>query len=107
MIFVIGDYLAGMTVGATTALAVRMVVWPGMDMVIAMLAPCIPRQHGGRVTHVESTPHALLIKVRMDDGASCMFGAVTQKHNEMTGGCICDEVWGKPEKGWWRIQRAY
>jgi hypothetical protein len=37
MLFVIGDYLAGMIVGAVTALAVRMVVWPGMDMVIAML----------------------------------------------------------------------
>ena len=37
MIFTIGDYLAGMLVGAVTALSVRMVVWPGMDMVIAML----------------------------------------------------------------------
>jgi len=37
MIFFISDYVAGMTVGAVTALAVRMVVWPGMDMVIAMI----------------------------------------------------------------------
>jgi len=37
MIFSIGDYLAGMLVGAVTALSVRMVVWPGMDMVIAMI----------------------------------------------------------------------
>jgi hypothetical protein len=37
MFFVIGDYLAGMTVGALTALAVRMVVASGMDMVVAML----------------------------------------------------------------------
>jgi len=37
MIFAIGDYLAGMLVGAATALAVRMVVWPGMDMVLAMI----------------------------------------------------------------------
>ncbi len=37
MHFVIGDYLAGMLIGALTALAVRAVVWPGMDMVIAML----------------------------------------------------------------------
>ena len=37
MLFSIGDYLAGMTVGALTALGVRMVVWPGMDMVIAMI----------------------------------------------------------------------
>src|SRR5712692_11545699 len=37
MVFVIGDYLAGMTVGALTALAVRGVVWPGMDMVVAMI----------------------------------------------------------------------
>src|SRR6266851_1904180 len=35
MIFTIGDYLAGMLVGAVTALSVRMVVWPGMD--IAMI----------------------------------------------------------------------
>src|SRR2546427_7779796 len=38
MIFEIGDYLAGMLVGVVTALSVRMVVWPGMDMVIAMIA---------------------------------------------------------------------
>jgi hypothetical protein len=37
MLFSIGDYLAGMAVGAATALTVRMVVWPGMDMVIAMI----------------------------------------------------------------------
>ncbi len=37
MLFVMGDYLAGMLVGIVTALGVRMVVWPGMDMVIAML----------------------------------------------------------------------
>ena len=37
MFFTIGDYLAGMLVGAVTALSVRMVVWPGMDMVIAMI----------------------------------------------------------------------
>src|SRR5215470_13639802 len=37
MIFTIGDYLAGMLVGAATALSVRMVVWPGMDMVLAMI----------------------------------------------------------------------
>jgi len=37
MLFTIGDYLAGMLVGAATALGVRIVIWPGMDMVIAML----------------------------------------------------------------------
>jgi len=37
MLFTIGDYLAGMLVGAVTALGVRMLVKPGMDMVIAML----------------------------------------------------------------------
>lgn len=37
MLFDIGDYLAGAIVGTVTAAAVRMVVWPGMDMVIAML----------------------------------------------------------------------
>jgi large-conductance mechanosensitive channel len=37
MLFSVGDYLAGMLVGAATALGVRMVVWPGMDMVIAMI----------------------------------------------------------------------
>ena len=37
MVFTIGDYLAGMLVGAATALCVRMVVWPGMDMVLAMI----------------------------------------------------------------------
>jgi hypothetical protein len=36
-IFTLGDYLAGILVGAATALSVRMVVWPGMDMVIAMI----------------------------------------------------------------------
>lgn len=37
MYFVIGDYMAGMLIGALTALGVRAAVWPGMDMVIAML----------------------------------------------------------------------
>ena len=38
MLFVIGDYAAGMLIGALTALGVRAAVWPGMDMVLAMLA---------------------------------------------------------------------
>ncbi len=37
MVFLVGDYLAGMLVGAVTALGVREIIWPGMDMVIAML----------------------------------------------------------------------
>lgn len=37
MLFAIGDCLAGMLVGAATALTVRGVVWPGMDMVVAMM----------------------------------------------------------------------
>jgi hypothetical protein len=37
MYFVIGDYAAGMLIGALTAAGVRAIVWPGMDMVIAML----------------------------------------------------------------------
>jgi hypothetical protein len=37
MLFMIGDYLAGILIGVVTALAVRAVIWPGMDMVIAML----------------------------------------------------------------------
>lgn len=37
VLFTIGDYAAGMTVGVLTTLAVRAVVWQGMDMVIAMM----------------------------------------------------------------------
>jgi len=37
MYFVLGDYVAGMLIGALIALGVRVAVWPGMDMVIAML----------------------------------------------------------------------
>jgi hypothetical protein len=37
MYFIIGDYVAGMLIGALTALSVRAAVWPGLDMVIAML----------------------------------------------------------------------
>ena len=37
MLFSIGDYLAGILIGIVTALLVRIVVWPGMNMVIAML----------------------------------------------------------------------
>jgi hypothetical protein len=37
MYFVLGDYVAGMLIGALTALSVRAAVWPGMDMVIAMM----------------------------------------------------------------------
>jgi len=31
----VGDHLAGAPIGAATALVVRGVVWPGMDMVLA------------------------------------------------------------------------
>jgi hypothetical protein len=37
MLFTVGDYLAGMLVGAATAVAVRWSISPGTDMVIAML----------------------------------------------------------------------
>ena len=37
MLFAIGDYVAGSLLGIVTALAVRAIVWPGMDMVVAML----------------------------------------------------------------------
>jgi len=37
MYFVIGDYIAGMLIGVATAFGVRAAVWPGMDMVLAML----------------------------------------------------------------------
>ena len=37
MLFSIADYVAGVLIGIATTLAVRAVVWPGMDMVIAML----------------------------------------------------------------------
>ena len=37
MLFTIGDYLAGSILGIVTALVVRAITWPGMDMVLAML----------------------------------------------------------------------
>jgi hypothetical protein len=37
MFFQIGDCLAGAVIGAVTALIVRIIIAPGMDMVIAML----------------------------------------------------------------------
>jgi hypothetical protein len=37
MLFSIGDYLAGIIIGVATTLAVRAIISPGMDMVIAML----------------------------------------------------------------------
>jgi len=37
MLFTIGDYFAGSLFGIATALGVRAIVWPGMDMVVAML----------------------------------------------------------------------
>ena len=37
MLFSIGDYLAGMMIAVATTFAVRGIVSPGMDMVIAML----------------------------------------------------------------------
>jgi hypothetical protein len=67
----------------------------------------VAHQYGGRIVRVEGAPRGLLIKVRMDDGASCRFGAVTQERDEMRGVCICNEVGGKPERGWWQVRRAY
>jgi len=37
MLFSIGDYLAGILIGVATTIVVRILVWPGMDMVLAML----------------------------------------------------------------------
>lgn len=37
MYFLVGDYLAGMLTGSVTAVGVRLIVGPGMDMVIGML----------------------------------------------------------------------
>lgn len=37
LLFTIGDFLAGMTVGVLTTIAVRIFVQPGMDMIIAMM----------------------------------------------------------------------
>lgn len=37
MLFAIGDYLSGMLIGVATTLAVRAIVAPGIDMVIAMI----------------------------------------------------------------------
>jgi hypothetical protein len=48
MLFVVGDYLAGAAVGALTALGVRALVWPGMDMVLGMLLG----MGAGTVVHV-------------------------------------------------------
>ena len=38
MLFTIGDYVVGALIGVGTAIAVRLVIAPGLDMVIAMLA---------------------------------------------------------------------
>jgi len=69
--------------------------------------PCISQQHGGRVMRIDRTPHMPLIKVRMDDGGNCTFGVTAHKDNEMSGGCICFEVWGQARKGWWHVKRSY
>jgi hypothetical protein len=37
MLFQIGDYLASAVIGVVIAFIVRIIIWPGMDMVIAML----------------------------------------------------------------------
>ena len=37
MWFAIGDYLSGILIGVATAIVVGAIVWPGMDMVIAVL----------------------------------------------------------------------
>jgi hypothetical protein len=36
MLFAIGDCAAGMLIGGLTAIVVRAIVWPGMDMVLGM-----------------------------------------------------------------------
>jgi len=37
MLYQIGDCVAGAVIGIATASVVRVIIWPGMDMVIAML----------------------------------------------------------------------
>ncbi len=48
MLFSIADYLAGILVGVATTLVVRGVVWPGMDMVLAMLIGMV----AGMIVHL-------------------------------------------------------
>lgn len=48
MLFSIGDYFSGMMIGVATTAAVRCVVSPGMDMVLAMLIGMA----AGTVAHV-------------------------------------------------------
>jgi hypothetical protein len=44
---------------------------------------------------------------KMNDGASCRFGTLTQGRDEMRGVSICNELVGKPDRGWWQVRRAY
>ena len=37
LLFILGDYAAGVLTGAATAAVVRMIVWPGFDLALAML----------------------------------------------------------------------
>jgi len=37
LLFILGDYTAGVLTGAATAAVVRVIVWPGFDLALAML----------------------------------------------------------------------
>ena len=37
LLFMLGDYTAGILTGAATAAVVRAIVWPGFDLALAML----------------------------------------------------------------------
>jgi hypothetical protein len=84
-----------------------MVMKRPMVAFLTQLLLAIRSRFAERVRLEAENLRGLLIKVRMNDGASCRFGAVAQERGEMRGVCICNEVGGKPERGWWQVRRAY
>ena len=79
MFFQIGDYLAGAVIGVATALIVRLIIWPGMDMVIAMLV-------GGGIGMIISllisfllSPALGIVETMVPGSLTGMYGAANQR----------------------------
>lgn len=76
MLFQIGDYLAGALIGVATALIVRIIIWPGMDMVIAMLV-------GGGIGMIVSLPIGFMLSPVLGIVETMVPGSLTGMYGGM------------------------
>jgi len=74
--FLLGDYVAGMAIGAITALVVHITVDPGMDMVIAMLLGMVVGAAAHFVLGLLLTPLLGMFEIMIPGSVIGMYGGM-------------------------------